>query len=197
MPQARISWRRLVAFADHAADRWRRRAGRSLSLSFLATVLLGAFVVIMPLAHAHTSDPAWIPGIYDEADYDDISALLTETSLAGAPHAIPIGPPSVVTPSGPGYLAPALKIDACLMRRPRAPPIAWTKSTSRVNREGPVLRVRSTLTAAASPCGIEPGRALSHFTDAPPNRMIQMTAAPATIGISSTSHFSNEGANHE
>jgi hypothetical protein len=162
----------LVAFADHAGDRRRRRrARRSLSLCFLAIVLLGAFVMIMPLAHAHTPDPTWIPGIYDEADYDDISALLTETSLAGAPHAILIGPPSVVAPSGPGYLAPALKIDACLMRRPRAPPIASTKSTFRVTREGPPLPVRS------SPCGIKPGRALSHFTYVAPNRTIQVTAA--------------------
>jgi hypothetical protein len=135
----------------------------------------------MPLAHAHTPDPPWIPGIYDEADYDAIGALLVETSLAGAPHAIPSGPPSVVTPSGPGYLAPALKIETCLMRRPRAPPIAWTKSTFRVNREGPVLRVR----------------ALSDFTDAPPNRMIQLTAAARHERDSFRKPLSNEGADHE
>jgi hypothetical protein len=32
------------------------------------------------LAHASPPDPNWFPGIYDDADYDDVIGLLTETA---------------------------------------------------------------------------------------------------------------------
>ena len=46
-------------------------------------VLPGAFIVLTALAFASPPDNAWLPGIYDDADYDDVIALLTDTPTAG------------------------------------------------------------------------------------------------------------------
>jgi len=48
---------------------------RPLAVVFLATAL-----VLLPLAAgASASDPTWIAGIYDEADGDDVIALIGDT----------------------------------------------------------------------------------------------------------------------
>ena len=39
----------------------------------LSVLLIG----LAPLAHASPPDPSWIPGIYDDADFDDVVALVT------------------------------------------------------------------------------------------------------------------------
>jgi hypothetical protein len=45
----------------------RGERGRVCALGLLLTRL-----ALVPLAHASPPDPAWIPGIYDDADYDDV-----------------------------------------------------------------------------------------------------------------------------
>ena len=47
-------------------------------------VILQAWLAITlaPLAYATPVDPLWIPGIYDEADQDDVIGLLTDDGLA-------------------------------------------------------------------------------------------------------------------
>jgi hypothetical protein len=40
----------------------------------------------VPLAHASPPDPVWIPGIYDDADFDDVVvAVVSATGLVETP----------------------------------------------------------------------------------------------------------------
>jgi hypothetical protein len=53
----------------------------------LLLVLLCIVSAGLPLlAYASPADPSWIPGIYDDADYDDVVALVT----SGAGHVAPL-----------------------------------------------------------------------------------------------------------
>jgi hypothetical protein len=38
----------------------------------IALLVLAVGLVLPVLAHASPPDPSWIPGIYDDADYDDV-----------------------------------------------------------------------------------------------------------------------------
>jgi len=38
----------------------------------LALLVLAAGLVLPALAHASPPDPSWIPGVYDDADFDDV-----------------------------------------------------------------------------------------------------------------------------
>ena len=44
----------------------------------IALILIAGFVI--PFTYASAIDPTWLAGIYDDADYDEIVRLLTETS---------------------------------------------------------------------------------------------------------------------
>lgn len=50
---------------------------RMRAVSALVFLLLGCLVSLTPLAQAIPPDPTWIPGIYDDADYDDVVCLVT------------------------------------------------------------------------------------------------------------------------
>ena len=43
----------------------------------LRILLLASIVALTPLAYASPPDPAWVAGIYDEADLDDVIQLAT------------------------------------------------------------------------------------------------------------------------
>ena len=45
---------------------------RLVGLSLVAAVL-----TLAPAAHATPPDPSWIPGLYDNADFDDVVLLIT------------------------------------------------------------------------------------------------------------------------
>jgi len=60
---------------------------------WLAVLLLGVLLTLPPIAHATPTDPVWIPGLYDDNDYDDVVLF-----LAGAVSAVDSG---VVDPVGP------------------------------------------------------------------------------------------------
>jgi hypothetical protein len=64
---------RLVAQDDRARGhrRWRR---------CVVLILLVCCGTLPPLADASPPDPTWFPGIYDNADYDDVIGLLTDTA---------------------------------------------------------------------------------------------------------------------
>jgi hypothetical protein len=55
-------------------------------LRFLALgILLGVLPLLMPLAHASPPDPSWIDGIYDDADFDSVVALVTSSTAVIEP----------------------------------------------------------------------------------------------------------------
>ena len=72
--------------------------------------LLGALLVLAPLAHASPPDPTWIPGFYDDADYDDVVLAITG-AVAALEFAVmdPVGPVAIclclIIPSGPGTVS--------------------------------------------------------------------------------------------
>jgi hypothetical protein len=49
-------------------------------------VLISAVLAAIPtLAHASPPDPTWIPGIYDDADFDDVVGLVTSATALVEP----------------------------------------------------------------------------------------------------------------
>ncbi len=56
-------------------------------------LLLGALLSLAPLAHASPPDATWIPGFYDNADYDDVVLAVTS--------AVTVVESAVVDPVGP------------------------------------------------------------------------------------------------
>ena len=51
---------------------------------FIAPVIAGILTSLVSLAYASPVDPAWIPGIYDNADYDDVVGLVTDGTGASS-----------------------------------------------------------------------------------------------------------------
>ena len=50
------------------------------SRAFLVVVTLGVLAVLTGLAYASPPDASWIPGIYDNADLDDVVVLVAAAS---------------------------------------------------------------------------------------------------------------------
>ncbi len=57
----------------------RRPAHRVGQLVIRAAAILvaTALVALVPLAHSTPPDPTWIPGLYDDADYDNVVLAIT------------------------------------------------------------------------------------------------------------------------
>jgi len=94
--------------------------------TFVHILLLSVLLTLPPLAHASPTDPTWIPGFYDDNDYDDVILFIT-----GAVTAVDSG---TVDPVGPvaclGLIAPS-KPQSSAARSPeslstRAPPSPLT-----------------------------------------------------------------------
>jgi hypothetical protein len=89
---------------------------------FTATVLVLVALLAPIVAAANVPDPAWIPGMYDGGDADEILGLVWDgtpalTSEAPAllePHAVVSAPPSPVVPAPPRCTRAAVS---------RAPPL--------------------------------------------------------------------------
>lgn len=43
----------------------------------VAVLLLAVLLSLPAIAHASPTDPVWIPGFYDDNDYDDVILLIT------------------------------------------------------------------------------------------------------------------------
>src|SRR5215470_12786033 len=43
----------------------------------VAVLLLSVLFSLPPIAHASPTDPVWIPGFYDDNDYDDVILFIT------------------------------------------------------------------------------------------------------------------------
>jgi len=61
--------------------------------TFVSVLLLGILLVLPILAHASPTDPTWIPGFYDDNDYDDVILFITGAVSAVDSCAVdPVGP---------------------------------------------------------------------------------------------------------
>jgi hypothetical protein len=87
-----------------------------------ALLLLVALVALPGLAQASPADPSWIPGVYDEADGDDVVTLVAS---GAAELPAPVTVPSfiaacggLVSTSEPNPAAPGTSV-----ARSRAPPV--------------------------------------------------------------------------
>ena len=85
-----------------------RTAHAAASCSFrasVALVLLCVLAGIVPLAHASPPDPTWIPGIYDDGDFDD--AVLAIVSAEATPSA---GTPVIGSSEATVEIAPPTRL---------------------------------------------------------------------------------------
>ena len=64
---------------------------RNNACSTVALLVLGFLVALVPLANASPPDPTWIPGIYDDADFDDVILIIVSAVGAASPS-----PPVIV-----------------------------------------------------------------------------------------------------
>ena len=100
-------------------------AKMTVSRAFLVVVTLGVLATLTGLAYASPPDASWIPGIYDNADFDDVVVLVTLASGLVGPVDLAgfhvISPPTA-TPALPPEKAPFSVCAATL--HARAPPPA-------------------------------------------------------------------------
>ena len=61
-------WERPFAVAEGSHPLW-----------LTAVLFVCVMAALTPLAHASPSDPSWIAGFWDDADYDDIVILITSS----------------------------------------------------------------------------------------------------------------------
>ena len=92
---------------------------------FGVVVLVALLVGLVPLAYASPPDETWLPGLYDNADYDDVVIALT--SAVGAADGTPtpdLAPTAEIIhtlcPTEPSAPAPAFRSPYYL----RGPPLA-------------------------------------------------------------------------
>ena len=93
--------------------------------SGLVALVMIAPVTLSALAFASPPDPSWIPGVYDDADYDDAVALVTSATgnvAPAVPAALRSGRPRIRCLLDFGETASL--VGSASARRPRAPPAA-------------------------------------------------------------------------
>jgi hypothetical protein len=94
-------------------------------LRVLVVGLVLAFTSALPaLAHASPPDPSWVPGIYDDADFDDVVTLVvmgTGNLLPDVPIDLRFVPRWVETPIIPEA---APEIPRAAPDHSRAPPVS-------------------------------------------------------------------------
>jgi hypothetical protein len=92
--------------------------------ALLALIVLATGLALPALAHASPPDPSWIPGVYDDADFDDVVMRVTSGTGSVGPeppdaqrlgpgpaervgHRPEPAPPSCRTSAGHGRAPPA------------------------------------------------------------------------------------------
>ena len=59
--------------------------------ALLIALIAGILATLGSLAYASPPDPWWVPGLYDDADFDDAVALVTSATAIAGPAA-PVAP---------------------------------------------------------------------------------------------------------
>ena len=88
-------------------------------------VLLAALIGLVPLAHANPPDQTWLPGLYDDADYDDVVNAATSIVAVSTGAAAP-DPGSVIEPTDTRHRSEPSPLES-VARAPyhlRGPPLA-------------------------------------------------------------------------
>jgi hypothetical protein len=72
----------------------------------IVVLLLGVLLSLAPLAHSSPPDATWIPGFYDNADYDDVVLAVTSAvTVCESAFMDPVGPATLclglILASGP------------------------------------------------------------------------------------------------
>jgi len=90
----------------------------------IAVVLAVMVVALAPLASASPPDQTWLPGIYDNADFDDVVLLIgSSVGLAAPPRPIDCGgsfPSVMLVPNADDRPAPRVSV---ALEQTRAPPL--------------------------------------------------------------------------
>jgi len=91
----------------------------------LAVLLFAVLFALPPIAHASPTDPGWIPGFYDDNDYDDVILFITgAVSAVDAGVVDPVGPVVVclgLIPSSKPQRASARPLESLSTRAPPFP----------------------------------------------------------------------------
>jgi hypothetical protein len=90
----------------------------------LALLLLACLAGFSALAHASPPDPLWLAGLYDNADYDDVVALLSDTTAVGTSPLLTIHRAHPVLSLLPSGATPAPHDASFLAFHLRSPPSA-------------------------------------------------------------------------
>jgi hypothetical protein len=80
-------------------------------------------IAVVWLAHASPPDPTWIPGLYDDADGDDVVAFIVEASALTGPSpmvAVAVARRHAITQE----TSEAPRPSACGLTAERAPPLS-------------------------------------------------------------------------
>ena len=101
----------------------RRIAPWVLTRVIFVLLVVGGLLTLPTLAHMSPPDPVWVPGIYDDADFDDVVVLAASAASGTGPAITTDARPATIAAGAPplevsgAVLAPLLSQDPS-----RAPP---------------------------------------------------------------------------
>ena len=95
---------------------------------FVLVTLVGFVVLVLGalpgLAYATPPDPTWLPGLWDDGDYDDVVVLVTSGTVSLTPALAldirPVLPVVGCTPPSPAAVAPSQPASVVRLRSPPA-----------------------------------------------------------------------------
>jgi hypothetical protein len=127
-----VDARPLAAVAMDLAESWasgwcQTRSGAArphASRVGLVGLVLLVLATLPSLAYASPPDPSWIPGLYDDADYDDVVVLLTSGTASVGPGPLsdlrPMVSPVRHVPALPGKMEDNAPVSIVRLRAPPA-----------------------------------------------------------------------------
>ena|SRR5215813_7804887 len=114
----RVTRRWFARLADYA------HGARGYLKYCLIVLLLVALGTLSALAYASTPDTVGLPGIYDDADHDDVVSLLIDTVGLGTPRLTSVDSPPLLLGAASFRLAPSPRRGSLQGFHLRSPPAA-------------------------------------------------------------------------